>query len=79
MTTAEAQQILQRAFDRLDAAARKLEERTGGGEALRAERDRLSANLAKLRSDHAELEQIAESASTRLDTAIGRLAGALEG
>ncbi len=79
MTTAEAQQILQKAFDRLDAAARKLEERAGGDEALRAERDRLSADLAKLRSDHAELEHISESASTRLDAAIGRLAGALEG
>ncbi len=79
MTTAEAQQILQKAFDRLDAAARKLEERAGGDEALRAERDRLSTDLAKLRSDHAELEQITESASARLDTAIGRLAGALEG
>ncbi len=79
MTTAEAQQILQKAFDRIDAAARKLEERAGGDEALRAERDRLSADLAKLRSDHAELEQVSESATTRLDAAIGRLAGALEG
>ena len=79
MTTAEAQKKLQRAFDRLDAAARRLEERADGGAALRAERDRLGADLAKLRGDHAELEQTSESASTRLDAAIGRLAGTLEG
>ena len=84
MTTAEAQQRLQRAFDRLETAARRLADRAAAAPAP-VENDPVgndeaaSAEMAKLRQDYAALERVTESASARLDAAIARLSGALEG
>ena len=77
MTTAEAQQRLQRAFDRLETAARKLADRAASAPVENDEA--ASAEMAKLRQDYAALERVTESASARLDAAIARLSGALEG
>ncbi len=90
MVETKAQQRLQKALDRLEAAADGLSERAAAREAidgeadgeavaLRADRDRLSADLDKLRQDYAALERVAGTASTRLDDAIDRLKGAMEG
>ncbi len=81
MSAAKAQRRLQKALDRLEAAARTLKERAGAGEVdtLRADRDRLSAELDKARADYAALAQTAEAASARLDDAVVRLKAAMEG
>ncbi len=85
MIPAEAQQRLQQAFDRLEAAAHKAKAQSGSHdptsqpdvESLRQDRDRLSADLAKVRQDYAALEHITTTAEARLDAAIARLRTAL--
>ena len=80
ISTAEAQRRLQRAFDRLEAAARRLRERaaTGGDDAVRAERDRLAEELARVRADYDALERVASGVERHVDEAITRLEGTLE-
>ena len=46
-------------------------------DALRAERDRLAGELETMRKDHAALEQVTETASTRIDAAVARLKSTL--
>ncbi len=88
MYTGKAQERLQKAFDRLEAAARSLKDRAQGGgsdarsdngelEALRAECDRLAGELETMRKDHAALEQVTETASARIDAAVIRLKSTL--
>ena len=84
MSTAKAQERLQKAFDRLEAAARSLKDRAQGGgsadgklEALRADCDRLAGELETMRKDHAALAQVTEAASARIDAAVTRLKSTL--
>ncbi len=84
MSTSKAQKRLQKAFDRLEAAARGLKDRAQGDgsgdgefEALRAECDRLAGELETMRKDHAALEQVTETASARIDAAVTRLKSTL--
>ena len=84
MSTAKAQKRLQKAFDRLEAAARGLKDRAQGDgsadgalEALRADRDRLAGELETMRKDHAALAQVTEAASARIDAAVTRLKSTL--
>ena len=92
MSTAKAQKRLHKAFDRLESAARALKDRAQGDgagagsdpgsdnaalDALRAERDRLAGELETMRKDHAALEQVTETASTRIDAAVARLKSTL--
>ena len=88
MSTAKAQERLQKAFDRLEAAAQGLKDRAqgdgldaasddGGLEALRVECDRLAGELETMRKDHAALEQVTEAASSRIDAAVTRLKSTL--
>ena len=86
MTTADAQIRLQAALDRLESAARALNERAGaanGAEAeiaaLKDDCERLRAELEVVRRERAALAEINETASRRLDSAIVRLKGAMEG
>lgn len=60
-----------RAVDRLESAARK---RLAQG---RVERDRLGAELKRAKSEMAQLENVSEGVSHRLDDAIDRLRAAL--
>ncbi len=75
--SAKAQKRLQKALDRLDAAAQKLAKRPAAAGAPRGDRQR--ADYQKLREDYAALERVTETATARLDTTIARLKGALEG
>ena len=88
MSTAKAQKRLQKAFDRLEAAARGLKDRAQGDgsdagsddgalEALRADCDRLAGELEAMRKNHAALEQVTETASARIDAAVTRLKSTL--
>ncbi len=70
--SAKAQKRLQKALDRLDAAAHKLAKRPAAAGAPRGD-DR------KLREDYAALERVTAAATARLDITIARLKGALEG
>jgi hypothetical protein len=75
MSTAKAQERLQAAFDRLEAAARALKDNAqGDGNA-----ETLQADLDKARADNAALAKITESASGRIDAAVTRLRTVLEG
>ncbi len=71
---ARARQRLQKAFDRLEAAAQGIAERPAAG----AGTERLRADYQKLRADYDRLENITDTASERLAAAMARLKGALE-
>ena len=77
--SAKTQKRLQKALDRLEAAAHKLAKRAATGATGATRGDRQRADYQKLREDYAALERVTETASARLDTTIARLKGALEG
>ncbi len=79
MSPAQAQQKLEAALDRLEAAARRLKEQTAAGSAPPGDQQQLTADLEKMRNDYAALEQVTETATDRLDSAIARLKTVLEG
>ncbi len=79
MSPTEAQQKLEAALDRLEAAARRLKEQAAAGGAPQGDQQQLTADLEKMRNDYAALEQVTETATNRLDTAIARLRTVLEG
>ena len=79
MSPTEAQQKLETALDRLEAAARRLKEQAAAGGAPPGDQQQLTADLEKMRNDYAALEQVTETATNRLDTAIARLRTVLEG
>ena len=79
MSPTEAQQKLEAALDRLEAAARRLKEQAAAGGAPQGDQQQMSADLEKMRNDYAALEQVTETATGRLDAAIARLKTALEG
>ncbi len=73
MSTAKAQERLQAAFDRLEAAARALKDNAQGDGAA----ETLQAELDKARADNAALAKVTESASGRIDAAVIRLRAVL--
>jgi hypothetical protein len=79
MSPTQAQKKLEAALDRLEAAARRLKEQAVAGDAPPGDQPQLTADLEKLRNDYAALEQVTETATGRLDTAIARLRTVLEG
>ena len=79
MSPTQAQQKLESALDRLEAAARRLKEQAAAGGGSPGDEHQLSADLEKMRSDYAALEQVTETATVRLDAAIARLKTTLEG
>jgi hypothetical protein len=78
MSPTQAQQKLEAALDRLEAAALRLKEQAAAGGAPQGDQQQLSADLEKMRNDYAALEQVTETATDRLDAAIARLKTALE-
>ena len=78
MSPTEAQQRLEAALDRLEAAALRLKEQAAAGGAPPADQAKLGADLEKMRNDYAALEQVTQTATDRLDAAIARLKTALE-
>ncbi len=79
MSPTEAQQKLEAALDRLEAAALRLKEQAAAGAPPPGDQQQLTADLEKMRNDYAALEQVTETATNRLDTAIARLRTVLEG
>ena len=79
MSPIQAQQKLEAALDRLEAAARRLKEQAAAGGAPQGDQQQLSADLEKIRNDYAALGQVTETATGRLDAAIARLKTVLEG
>ncbi len=79
MSPTQAQQKLEAALDRLEAAARRLKEQAAAGGAPQGDRQQLTADLEKMRNDYAALERVTETATDRLDAAIAHLRTALEG
>lgn len=79
MSPTDAQQKLEAALDRLEAAARRLKEQAAAGGAPQGDQQQLSADLEKMRNDYAALERVTETATGRLDAAIAHLRTALEG
>ncbi len=79
MSPTQAQQKLEAALDRLEAAARRLKEQAAAGGAPQGDQQQLTADLEKMRNDYAALEQVTETATVRLDAAIAHLRTALEG
>ncbi len=77
--SAKTQKRLQKALDRLEAAAHELAKRAAAGATGAPRGDRQRADYQKLREDYAALERVTETASARLDITIARLKGALEG
>ena len=78
MSTAKAQKRLQRAFDRLEAAARRLKDR-GHEEASASDAlEKVRGELADLRQDYTALERKAAGASERIDAAVVRLKAVLD-
>ncbi len=78
MSTVKAQKRLQLAFERLEAAARRLKDRDQGELSAAAELEKVRAELEKTRADYAELERKAEAASGRVDAAVHRLKAVLD-
>ena len=78
MPTAKAQKRLQLAFDRLEAAARRLKERGHGEAAAAVTLEKVRAELDQTRKDYAELEGKAAAASDRIDAAVNRLKTVLD-
>ncbi len=78
MSPTQAQQKLEAALDRLEAAARRLKEQAAAGGAPQGDQQQLSANFEKMRNDYAALEQVTDTATGRLDAAIARLKTVLE-
>lgn len=79
MSPTQAQQKLETALDRLEAAAHRLKEQAAAGGTPPGDQPQLTADLEKLRNDYAALEQVTETATDRLDAAIARLKTVLEG
>ncbi len=73
MSTVKAQKRLQLAFDRLEAAARRLKERGHGEAAAASALEKVRAELDRTQKDYAELEGKAAAASDRIDAAVSRL------
>ena len=78
MSPTQAQQKLEAALDRLEAAAHRLKEQAATGGAPSGDQQKLTTDLEKMRNDYAALEQVTETATDRLDAAIARLKTALE-
>ena len=78
MSTVKAQKRLQLAFDRLEAAARRLKERGHGEAAAAVALEKVRAELDQTRKDYAELEGKAAAASDRIDAAVNRLKTVLD-
>ncbi|MEE2981278.1 MAG: hypothetical protein VYA71_07015 [Pseudomonadota bacterium] len=79
MSMTKAQDRLQAAFDRLEAAARSLKDRAQGNVADESKVDALQAELNTARADSVELSKVTESASARIDAAVVRLRSVLDG
>ena len=78
MSTAKAQKRLQLAFERLEAASRRLKDR-GHDEASASQAlETARAELDRSRRDCAALEHKAEAASMRIDAAVLRLKAVLD-
>jgi peptidoglycan hydrolase CwlO-like protein len=75
MSTTKAQERLQAAFDRLEAAARALKDSAQGDDKV----ETLQAELDKARADNAALAKVTDSASSRIDAAAVRLRSVLDG
>ena len=78
MSTAQAQKRLQLAFDRLDAAARRVKDRDHGESADGAALEQVRAELAETQRDFVELERRAAGASARIAAAVVRLKAVLD-
>ena len=78
MSTAKAQKRLQLAFDRLEAAARRLKDRDQGDADASAALAAVGAELDQTRRDYAALEAKADAAALRIDAAVGRLKAVLD-
>ena len=78
MSTAKAQKRLQLAFDRLEAAARRVKDREHGEAAAAAALQQVRAELAETRRDFVELERRAAGAGARIDAAVVRLKAVLD-
>ncbi len=86
MSTAQtARKRLEKALDRLQAAATRMKERSradeeleGKVDALRTEQERLTAALLKARNEYDALQHVNETVSSRLDETIGQLKRVLE-
>ena len=78
MSTAKAQKRLQLAFDRLEAAARRVKDREHGEAADRAALEQVRTELAETLRDFVELERRAAGASARIDAAVVRLKAVLD-
>lgn len=77
MSTAKAQKRLQLAFDRLEAAARRVKDRDHGGAAASAALEQVRAELDETRRNYGELERKAAGATERIDAAVVRLKAVL--
>lgn len=77
MSTAKAQKRLQLAFDRLEAAARRLKDRDQDDADASAALAAVGAELDRTRRDYAALEAKADAAALRIDAAVGRLKAVL--
>lgn len=77
MSTAKAQKRLQLAFERLEAAARRVKDRSHQEAASSSALSEVRAELAQLRKDYEALEQKTAGASSRIDAAVVRLKAVL--
>ena len=75
---AKAQKRLQLAFERLEAAARRLKDRGHVEATASAALEEVRAELDRTRRDYAELERKAAAASDRIDAAVVRLKAVLD-
>ena len=78
MSTAEAQKRLQIAFDRLEAAARRLKDRGPGEASASSALEELRAELDQTLRDYAALERRTAGAKGRIDAAVVRLKAVLD-
>lgn len=78
MSTAKAQKRLQLAFERLEAAARRVKDRSHDEATASAALEKVRAELAEARRDYAALERKAAGASDRIDAAVVRLKAVLD-
>ncbi len=84
-----AKDRLERALNRLEAAADAALSAPGGARAradaeddlaaLKADRDRLSTALAEVQSKYADLRVVSEAVAAHLDSTIGKVRTILEG
>lgn len=78
MSTAKAQKRLQLAFERLEAAARRLKDRDQSERSAVAELEMVRAELDKTLRDYAELGRRSQAASGRVDAAVLRLKAVID-